>query len=91
MHIYLQVELITVAALAGGGGNNNIQVLVKNCAPFNIWTSEINSTQTDNAKYIDIVMPVYNLTEYSNNYSKVSANLWQFYRDEPTLNDAGAH
>ena len=36
-------------------------------------------------------MPVYNLTEYSNNYSKVSANLWQFYRDEPTLNDAGAH
>ena len=36
-------------------------------------------------------MPVYNLTEYSNNYSKVSANLWQFCRDEPTLNDAGAH
>ena len=33
-------------------------------------------------------MPIYNLIEYSNNYSKTSGSLWQYYRDEPALNDA---
>ena len=35
-------------------------------------------------------MPMYNLIEYSNNYSKTSGTLWQYFRDEPTLTDAGA-
>ena len=33
-------------------------------------------------------MPMYNLIEYSNNYSKISVSLWKYYRDEPALNDA---
>ena len=33
---------------------------------------------------------MYNLIEYSNNYSKASGSLWQYYKDEPTLTDAGA-
>ena len=69
---------ITVAALAAGGGNNNIQVVFKNCAPFTDCTREINNTQIDNAKDIDAVMPMYNLIEYSNNYSKTSRSLWQY-------------
>ena len=48
--------------------------------------SEIDNTQIDNAKYIDIVMPMYNLIEYSNNYSKTSRILWQYYRDDPDDN-----
>ena len=44
---------------------------------------EINNTQIDNAKYIDVVMPMYNLTEYSDNYSKISGDLSQYYRDDP--------
>ena len=51
--------------------------------------SEINNTQIDNAKYIDIVMSMYNLKEYSDNYSKTSGSLWQNYRDEPLLNNHG--
>ena len=43
--------------------------------------SEINNTQIDNAKDIDVVMPMYNLIEYSDNYSKTSGNLWQYYVD----------
>ena len=43
----------------------NKGVIFKNCAPFTDCISEINNTQTDNAKYIDVVMYVYNLTEYS--------------------------
>ena len=69
---------ITVAALAAGGRNNNIQVVFKNCTPFTNCISEINITQMDNAKDIDVVMPMYNLIEYSNNYSKTSGFLWQY-------------
>ena len=43
-------------------------VAFKNCAPFTNYISEINNTQIDNAKDIDIVMPMYNLIEYSDNY-----------------------
>ena len=81
---------ITVAALAVDRGNDNIKVVFKNCAPFTNCISEINNTQIDNANDIDVVMPMYNLIEYSNNYSKTSGSLWQYYRYEPALNNAGA-
>ena len=42
----------------------------------------MNNTQLDNAKDIDVVMPMYNLIEHSYNYSKKSGTLWLFYRDE---------
>ena len=35
-------------------------------------------------------MPMYNLIEYSNNYSKTSGSLWQYYRDEPDDNIANS-
>ena len=47
---------ITVAALAAGGGNNNIQAVFKNCTPFANHISEISNTQLDNAKDIDVVI-----------------------------------
>ena len=59
---------------------------MKNCAPFTDCISEINNIQIDNAKDIDVLMPMYNLIEYSNNYSKTSRSLWQYYRDEPNSN-----
>ena len=61
-------------------------VAFKNCAPFTNCISEINNTQVDNAEDIDIVMPMYNLIEYSDNYSKTSGSLWQYYIDEPNDN-----
>ena len=48
--------------------------------------SSINNIQIDNAEYIDVVMPMYNLVEYSDNYSKTSGSLWQYYRDDPNDN-----
>ena len=44
--------------------------MFKDCAPFNDCISEINNTQIDHAKQIDVIMSMYNLIEYSNNYSK---------------------
>ena len=60
---------IAVPEVAAGGGNNGIQVVFKSCAPFINWISEIINTQIDNVKDIDVVMPVYNFIEYSDNYS----------------------
>ena len=61
-------------------------VAFKNCAPFTNCISEINNAQVDTAKDIDIVMPMYNLIEYSDNYGKSSGALWQYYRDESNDN-----
>ena len=47
---------------------------------------KINNTQIDKAKDIDIVMPMYNLIECSDDYSKTSGSLWQYYRDKPNDN-----
>ena len=51
-------------------------VSFKNCAPFINCISEINNMQIDTAKDIDIIMPMYNLIEYSDNYAKTSGSLW---------------
>ena len=54
--------------LAVVASNNIKNIIIKNCARFTNYRSEINNTQIDNAKDIDIVMPMHNLIEYSNNY-----------------------
>ena len=63
---------------AGAAGNNtNKKVVFKNCAPFNSCITEISITQImDYAKDVDIVMPMYNLIEYSSAYSKTSISSW---------------
>ena len=53
--------------------------MFKNCAPFPNCISEINNTQVDNAKDIDIVIPIYNVIEYSDNYSKPSGSMIHFF------------
>ena len=61
-------------------------VIFKNCAPLTKCTSRINNKGIDNAQDIDAVMPMYNLIEYSDNYSKTSGSLWQYYKDDPKNN-----
>ena len=63
-------------AAAKQAGERNKVVTFKNCAPFSKCISRINNTDIDNAHDIDIVMPMYNLTECSDNYSKTSGSLW---------------
>ena len=53
--------------------------IFKNCAPFTKGISRINNTGLEKSKDIDIVMPMYNLIEYSDNYSKTSGSLWLYY------------
>ena len=64
------------------GADDNTKVAFKNCALFRKCRTEINETFIDEAKHINIAMPMYNLIEYSDNYSDTSGSLWQFKRDE---------
>ena len=59
----------------------------KICAPFTDRISKINNTEVDNAKDIDIVMPMFNLIEYSGNYSKTPGSLWKSCKDIPAVNN----
>ena len=77
--------------ITGAGDDNDAKqlaernkgIIFKNCAPFTKCISRINNTGIENSKDIDIVMPMYNLIEYSDNYSKTSGSLWQYYKDDP--------
>ena len=78
-------EAISVPNTAAQGvaiNNTNKQVILKNCASFYNCITEINNTQVE---HIDIIMPMYNLIEYTDAYSKSSGNLWRYYRDETAL------
>ena len=60
----------------------NKAVAFKNNAPFINCISKINGVKIDNAEHLDVVMPMYNLLEYSKNYRKTTGILWNYYRDE---------
>ena len=80
---------ISVNNNAGAGAaanNNNKKIIFRNCAPFTDCISKINNTKIDNAGYIDIVMPMYNLIEYGDNYLKTSGSLWQYCKEIPAVN-----
>ena len=83
------ISVNNTAADGAAANNTNKKVIFKNCAPFTNCISKINNTQIDNAEYIDIVMPMYNLIEYSDNYSKTSGSLWQYCKEIPAENNNG--
>ena len=66
-----------------------IKRIFTNCSPFTDCISEINNTLVDNARDIDVIMPMYNLFEYSDNCSKKSLSLCQHSRDRPAVNNNG--
>ena len=84
------ITVNNTAAADADVNNTNKKVVFKNCAPFTNRISEINNTKVENAKDIDIVMPMYNLIEYSDNYSKGSGTLWQYCKDIPAIDNNDA-
>ena len=81
------ISVNNTAADGAAANNINKKIIFKNCAPFPNCISEINNTQIDNAKDIDIVMPMYNLTESSDNYAKTTGSLWKYCKDIPARNN----
>ena len=79
---YSDAYILVTGNITVAGGNPNTKVAFKNCAPFKECRTEINETFVDKTKHINIAMPMYNLIEYSDNYSDTSGSLWQLKRDE---------
>ena len=75
------------AAVGAAVNNTNKKVIFKNFAPSTDSISKINNTKVDNAQKVDFIMPMYNLIEYSDAYSRTSGNILQYYRDRPALNN----
>ena len=75
-------------ATATNNASNNVfgekKLVFKNNAPFINFVSKINGVKIDNAEDLDVVMPMYNLLEYSKKYRKTTSSLWNYYRDEPS-------
>ena len=90
-YILIKENITVKNAIAAGAaaGNAAEKVIFKNCASFTNCVSKINNTEIDNVQYIDIVMPMYNLIEYSDNYSKTSGSFWQYCKEKPAVNNEG--
>ena len=86
---YLDAYILVTGDITATGGNDNTKVAFKNCAPFNRCITHRNDEHVDTTDNIDIVMPMYNLIEYSDNYLDTSGSLWQFKRDESPVTNAG--
>ena len=78
---YSDTYVLVTGNIAAVAPNNNTKVAFKNCAPFRICRTGINEVFIDEAEHINIAMTMYNLIEYSDNYSDTSGPLWQFKRD----------
>ena len=69
----------------------NTNVAFKNYAPFTRCVAHINDELVKTAENVDIIMPMYNLVKYSDNYVDSSGSLYQLKRDESPMNNAENH
>ena len=83
------ITVPNTVAVGTAVNNTNKKVIFKNCAPSTDCISKINNTEVDDAQKVDFIMPMYNLIEYNDPYSKTSGSLLQYYRDKPALNNNG--
>ena len=89
---YSDAYIVVKGTITVARPNNNTygkKLAFKNNAPFNSCITKINNTLIDNAEDLDIVMPMYNLIEYSKNYRKTTGSLWNYYRHEPNSGSDG--
>ena len=80
-YILVKGDITTAAAPAK-------QVGFKNCSQFTKCITKIDGTTLDDAEDLDLVMSMYNLIEYSSNYSETKASLWLYFEDEGTYFNA---
>ena len=88
---YAEAYILVDGTIRADPAVNATRLALKNCAPFIKCNLEINDEHVDTAENLDIVMPMYNLIEYSDNYQDSSATLYQYKRDEPPEADAVAN
>ena len=73
---YAEAYILVDRTIRANAANGNTRSALKNCAPFTKCNLEINDEHVYTAENLDIVMPMYNLIEYSDNYQDSSATLY---------------
>ena len=81
---YIVVEGTITLEGDNNANKRNRNLAFKNNAPFFNCISRINGVKIDNAEDLDVVMPMYNLLEYSKKYRKTTRSFWSYYRDKPS-------
>ena len=79
---YSDAYSLVTGNITATGGNTNTKLAFKNCAPFRRCVTDINDEHVETTENLDIILPMYNLLEYSDNYGDSSGSLWRFKRDE---------
>ena len=65
---YAEAYILVNGTIRAADANGNTRLVLNNCAPFTKCNLEIYDEHVDTAESLDIVMPMYNLIEYSDNY-----------------------
>ena len=78
---YSDAYILVTGNIAVVNGNQNTLFSFKNCSTFTRCVTHINDENVETADNLDIVMNLYNLIEYSDNYADTSGCLWQYKRD----------
>ena len=86
---YSDAYILVTGKIAVINGNNKTGVCFKNCTPFTTCITHINDEHIETAENLDLVMNMYNIIEYSDNYEQPSRSLWQYKRNEQNMNGAG--
>ena len=86
---YSDAYVLVTGDIKVAGVASNTSIAFKNCAPFTRCITHINDEHVETAENLDIIMPMHNLIEYSDNYADSSVSLYQFKRDESPINNAG--
>ena len=86
---YSNAYILVTGDLKVAGVAAKTNVASKNCALFTGCVTHINDEHVETTGNLDIIMPMYNLIEYSDNYADSSGSLYQFKRNESPMNGAG--
>ena len=84
---YSDAYILVIGNITAPGGDASTRVAFKTCAGFTKCITHINDEHVDNADKVYIIIPMYNLIEYSDNYSDTSGRLLKFKRDEKNMNN----
>ena len=86
--VLVKVPITIATATAAATNNSNKKVIFKNFELFTYCISIIKDTQAGNSHDNDVVIAIYNLIECDDNDSKATGVLWQYCKDDPTINVA---
>ena len=86
---YSDAYILKTGDIAVVNGNQKTSIAFKNCTPFTRCVTHLNDEHVERAENLDIIMNMYNLLEYSENFEESSGSLWQCKRDKQNITNAG--